>query len=83
MPLLPRGRGVVRTSPTEFLRPAGWPISMVSRPLTPVQRLAVGAQAGQADLAGETQVRAGVAEPDDLVEQRRGPQVRVVGEPGD
>ena len=47
--------------------------------LYPRARLAVRAQAGQADLAGEAHIRAAVTEDDDLVVERRGPQVRVVG----
>ena len=50
--------------------------------LYPRTALTVRAQSRQADLTGEAHVRTGVAEPDDLVEQSAGPQVRVVGEPG-
>jgi hypothetical protein len=50
--------------------------------LHPRAALAMRAQPGEADLAGEAHVRGGVAEPDDLVEQGTRPQVRVVVEAG-
>ena len=55
---------------------------MVSRPFTPVTGLAVRAESGQADLADEARVAERVAEPADLVIEGRGPDVRVVDEPG-
>jgi hypothetical protein len=54
---------------------------MVSRPFTPAHASQCGRSA-LADLAHERRVAAGVAERDDLNEQRRRPQVRVIGEPG-
>lgn len=44
--------------------------------------LTVRAQPALADLTHETRVGPGVAERDDLVEQRRRPQMRIINEPG-
>src|SRR5208283_3792967 len=50
--------------------------------LYPRARLAVRAQARQADLTGEAHVRTAVTETDDLVVKCRGPQMRVVDKAG-
>jgi hypothetical protein len=50
--------------------------------LHPPARLAVRAQLTFTDLADERWIRAVVAERDDLVEQRRRPQMAVIGESG-
>jgi hypothetical protein len=51
-------------------------------PLHAMAGLAVRAEPGQADLANEARIAERVAEPPDLVEERGGPDVRVVGEAG-
>ena len=54
---------------------------MVSRSLDAVTGLAVRPESGQPHLAGEARVAQRIAEPDDLVIEGRGPDVRVVDEP--
>src|SRR5215212_6235543 len=50
--------------------------------LHPPARLTMRPQPTRTDLAHEARVAARIAERDDLDEQRRGPQVRVIREPG-
>ena len=77
----PRGVAALEPVPLDLL--AGGVVDLDALPaLDPGARLAVRAQAGQAQLAGEARIRAGVAEGHHLVEQRRGPQVGVVDEAG-
>ena len=77
----PTGPGVVRTSPTGSPHPAGARSRSCPAP-HPATRFAVRTQLALAELADERRIRPVVAERDDLVEQRRRPQMTVIGEPG-
>src|SRR5665213_139214 len=50
--------------------------------LHPTTRLTMRTQTADTDLTHERRIRPSVTEPDDLIEQRRRPQVRIVNEPG-
>ena len=77
----PRGPAAFRPVPLDFLAGRVGDVSGLAA-LHPRTRLAMGAQPGHTHLADEARIRTAVAEGDDLVEQRRGPHVRVVHEPG-